>query len=278
MTTLETFNGSNINAQIVLTDFTIFARSWDNKDAGLNVKKNRPDLQEMKKTLRAHVAFEAARKLVLIASIPIMNKSKCIGFVDVIQRFDAFEKYFSKYDIDMVVLLSGKYKKQAVLLDKNMHIDTMIVANDGANIHHIQDLRELNFNILKHRGMIENEKYFYFSKVILNAKGDSLGYFILILSKDKLKIFRNFEKELEGFFTYARKDLYDSRMHTKLSRNIYCNFSDKELLALKQDAMGKDKEYIKKHLASKLHHYTKEELISLILEDDARRISRGKIK
>ena len=75
MNTLETFNGSKIHAQIVLTDFIIFARSWDNSDAGINVKANRPDLQEMKKILRPHLAFEAARKLVLIASIPIIYKN-----------------------------------------------------------------------------------------------------------------------------------------------------------------------------------------------------------
>jgi hypothetical protein len=278
MNTLEIFNGSKIHAQIVSTDFIIFARSWDNSDAGINVKMNRPDLQEMKKTLRSHVAFEAARKLVLIASIPIIDKKKCIGFVDVIQRFDSFEKYFAQYDIDIIALVNDKYENQTVLLQKNPHIGNMIVANDGANINHIQNLRALNLNKLKHRGIAENEKYFYFSKVILNAKGDCIGYFILVLSKDKLKLFRSFEKELESFFTYSRKDLYSTTINKKSSLNSYGDFTNKELLRLKKIVSGKDKIDIDTQLQKKLHNYTKEELISLLLDDTSTKISRGKIK
>jgi len=278
MNTLETFNGSKINAQIVLTDFTIFARSWDNSDAGVNVKQNRPDLEIMKKTLNPHVAFEAARKLVLIASIPMMHENRCIGFLDVIQRFDSFEEYFLQYDIDIIVLVNERYKKQTVLLEKNPHIDNMIVANAGANINHIKNLRKLNLNQLKNSGMVENEKYFYFSKVILNDVGDNIGYFILVLSKDKLTLFRNFEKELKSFFTYTRKDLYGTATNKKPSLDVYCDFTDKELLALKKSAVGQDEMYIKKHLQEKLNHYTKEELISLLLENNSKKISRGVIK
>jgi len=278
MNTLETFNGSQIHAQIVLTDFVIFARSWDNSDAGINVKMNRPDLQEMKKTLRPHVAFEAARKLVLIASIPIIDNKKCIGFVDVIQRFDSFEKYFSQYDIDVIALVDEKYEKQTVLLQENPHISNMIVANDGANINHINNLRNLDLDKLKNLGIEENEQYFYFSKVILNAKGDSIGYFILVVSKDKLKLFRSFEKELESFFTYARKDLYYTTINKESSLNTYCDFTNKELLSLKKTMIGKDKMDIHKQLEKKLHQYSKKELISLLLDDNSTKISRGKIK
>jgi len=278
MNTLETFTGFKINTQIVLPDFVIFARSWDNRDAGVNVKMNRPDLREMKKNLRPHVAFEAARKLVLIASIPIMNKNKCIGFIDVIQRFGALEKYFSQYDIDMIALVDNKYKDQTVLLQKNPRIDTMIVANDGANINHIQNIRKLNLTKLKNMGIEENQNYFYFSKVILNSKGDRIGYFILVLSKEKLKLLSSFEKELESFFIYSRKDLYTTVVNSEIANNIYCDFTGKELLVLKKCVTQQDKEYIKMKLRKKLHNYKKEELISLLLDVNSKRISRGRIK
>ncbi|HFS67255.1 MAG TPA: hypothetical protein ENK67_03490 [Flavobacteriia bacterium] len=278
MNTLEVLNGTKIHAQIVLTNFVIFARSWDNSDAGINVKVNRPDLQEMKKTLRPHVTFEAARRLVLIASIPIIEANKCIGFVEVIEGFDALEKYFAQYDIDIIALVDDRYKKQTVLLEKNPRIGNMIVANNGANINHIQNIRKLNLTKLKNLGLAENKKYFYFSKVILNSKGNNIGYFILVLSKEKLKLFSSFEKELENFFTYSRKDLYSTIVNKEVSINTYYNLTSKELLSLKKCATKKDKDCIKKQLRKKLQNYTKEELISLLLDVNSKKISRGKIK
>ncbi len=278
MDTLESFTGLKINAQVVSTDFIIFARSWDNTDAGLNVKDNRPDLQEMKKNPRPHVAFTVARKLALIASIPIMDQKKCIGFIDVIQRFGALEKYFSQFDIDIIALVDDKYNDQTVLLQKNSRIANMIVANDGANINHIRNIRKLNLTKLKNMGIEENQNYFYFSKVILNSKGDKIGYFILVLSKEKLKLLSRFEKELESFFIYSRKDLYSTVIKSEVANNIYADFTGKELLVLKKCVTRQDKEYIKRQLKKKLHNYKKEELISLLLDVNFKKISRGKIK
>jgi len=278
MNTLDTFSGFKIHAQIVLSDFTIFARSWDNTDAGINVKSNRLDLQEMQKSLRAHVDFEAARRLVLIASIPIIDKNKCIGFVDVIQNFNAFEAYFPQYAIDIIALVDNKYQNQTVLLEKYPRIHNMIVANDGANINHIKNIRKLNFTKLKHFGIEEDKNYFYFSKIILNTKGNNIGYFILVLSKKKLNLFSKFEKELESFFTYSRKDLYSNVIKRETFMNTYCNFTSKELLSLKKCATKKDKVYIKDQLRKELLNYKKEELILLLLDDNSKKISRGKIQ
>jgi hypothetical protein len=60
--------------------------------------------------------------------------------------------------------------------------------------------------------------------------------------------------------------------------NTYCDFTNKELLTLKKNVSGKDKTYIKSQLEKKLHNYTKQELISLLLDDNSKKISRGKIR
>ncbi|ADN08667.1 cache domain-containing protein [Sulfurimonas autotrophica] len=278
MNALETFSGSKIRIQILSKDLTIFARSWDNSDAGVNVKAYRPDLQEMKKTLIPHLSYEAARRLVLIASIPIVDNKQCIGFVEVIQRFDSLEHYFAQYDIDIIALLDDKYQKQSVLLQKNSRIKNMIVANNGANINHIQNLRRLDLTKLENLGSQQTKDYLYISKVILNSKAQRIGYFILILSKEKLKLFNSFENELESFFTYSRKDLYSTIVNKDKSTNPYCDLTAKGLLSLKQCAAQKDRACLEKQLREKLHSYTKEELISLLLDANSQKISRGKIK
>lgn len=278
MKALETFSGSKIRIQILSKDMTIFARSWDNSDAGVNVKAYRPDLQEMKKTLSPHLSYEAARRLVLIASIPIVDRKKCIGFVEVIQRFDSLEKYFIQYDIEMIALLDDKYENQSVLLQKNPRIGNMIVANNGANVNHIQNLRTLGLRKLENSGSDETKEYLYISKVILNSKVERIGYFILILSKEKLKLFSSFENELESFFTYSRKDLYSTIVNKDKAINPYCNLTAKELISLRQCTMQKDRARLEKHLQKKLNRYTKKELISLLLDANSQKISRGKIK
>ena len=196
----------------------------------------------------------------------------------VIQRFGTLEKYFSQYDINLIALVDDKYKDQTVLLGKNPRIDNMIVANDGANINHIQNIRKLNLTKLKNMGIAENTNYFYFAKGILNSKGDRIGYFVLILSKDKLELYRSFEKELESFFIYSKKDLYDTVGNNEIASHIYCDFTSKELLTLKKCVTKRDREYIKMQLRKKLHNYKKEELILLLLDVNSKKISRGKIK
>jgi len=278
MKTLQDYSDSKINIQVLTKDMTIFARSWDNSDAGLNVKEYRPDLEAMKKTLKPHLSYEAARKLVLIASIPIVNKKQCIGFVEVIQRFDSLEKYFAQYDIDILVLLDDKYKKQSVLLRKNPRVKNMIVANSGANINHIKNLRKLDLEKLENTGSQETKDYLYISRVILNSKAARIGYFILILSKEKLKLFHSFENELESFFTYSRKDLYTSVINRDKSINPYSDLTAKELLRLKQCASNREKIYLEKQLREKLQNYTKEELTAMLLDINSKKISRGTIK
>jgi|GEM_PF-934478 len=277
MNTIETFSGSQVRMQIVSKDYTIFARSWDNTDAGVNIKTNRPDLQEVKRTLTPHLSFVAARRLVLIASIPIVKDGEFIAFLEVIQNFGELEKYFSNYGVGLLVLLDTKYEKQAVLLKDNPRISNMIVANTGANINHIKILRNINLQTLRNHGFVKKDNYAFFYKSILNADDENIGSFILILSKDRLKLFSAFETELDTFFTYARKDIYNS-VTLKKKLSPYNSLTNKELLTLKNCGRNQDRVYIEQKLSRELQSYTRDELISLLLDTNPKNISRGKIK
>ena len=235
MYALEIFSNSKINAQMITKDFCIFARSWDNRDAGLNVKMYRPDLQEMLESRKSHLSFEAARKLVLIASIPIIRKHKIIGFMEVIKRFDSLKENLTNYDIDLLVLLNSKYKEQAILLKKYPRIENMIVANDGANVEHIANLQKIGISKLLNEGRLEDKQYFYFLRAILNNNGDNIGSFVLIISKKKLELFSAFESQLDSLFTYSRKDLYYSIIENNDKLDTLSSFSDQNILKEQTD-------------------------------------------
>ncbi|MDF1878911.1 hypothetical protein JHD46_04575 [Sulfurimonas sp. SAG-AH-194-C20] len=277
MNTIETFSGSQVRIQIVSKEYVIFARSWDNSDAGVNLTTNRPDLRKVRETLTPHLSYVAARRLVLIASIPVVKEGEFIGFLEVIQKFTELEKYFADYGTGLLVLLDSKYEKQAVLLSKNPRVANMIVANEGANINHIKILRKINLQELRDYGFIKKDKYIFFYKSILNADDENIGSFILILSQERLKLFSAFDTELNTFFTYARKDIYNSTT-SKKKLNPYNNLTNKELLTLKNCAFNEDRIYIEQKLSNELLSYSKDELISLILETNTNNISRGKIK
>ncbi len=278
MKTLETFSGSKVRTQIISKDFVIFARSWDNSDAGLNVKKYRPDLVEMLHSREPHLSFEAARRLVLIASIPIIKDDKFIGFVEVIQKFDSIENYFANYEVDFLALLDEQYENQAILLNKNPRIEDTIVANEKANINHISYLQKVGIKKLLIQGVLEGENHYYFSKAILNTKGQNIGSFILILSKKKIRLFSAFEEELDTFFTYARKDLYYSTINRDPSVNIYNDSTSQALLLLKECAHEEDRVALEDRLRKQLKAHTHDELVSLLLDVNSNKISRGKIK
>ena len=228
MRALEVFSKSHMHAQILTTDMTIFARSWDNTDAGLNVKKYRPDLDEILKEKKPHLAYEAARKLVLIASIPIVKEGKVIGIIEVIRRFSTLQKKLAKYDIDFIALLDDKFKANAVLLHNNPTIKHMIVANDDANVEHIRSLRQLDMEKLFTTGILEGKSHYFFSKSILNHENEKIGYFVLIVSKKKLALFNEFEAQMDSFFTYARKDLYYSLITHKQSDSPFSCLQEKK--------------------------------------------------
>lgn len=226
MRALEIFSNSKINAQIVTKEFTIFARSWDNRDAGVNVAKYRPDLQEILTNRKPHLSFEAARRLVLIASIPIISDEEVIGFMEVIKRFDSLKDKLAHYDMDLLVLLDSKYKQQAILLKNNPKIKNMIVANKEANVEHIAYLQEVGLSKLFNEGRLESKHHFYFLRTIVNNNGDNIGSFVLIISKKKLELFSAFESELDSLFTYARKDLYYSIINNDDKIDVLSTFSE----------------------------------------------------
>lgn len=276
--TLEVFSGSKVHAQIVTNDFIIFARNWENTSTGLSIKAYRPDLADIIRTRKPHLSFEAARRMVLIASIPVIKDKRLIGFIEVIQNFDTLKNYFANYDIDLLVLMDVKYQNQAVLLKNNPRIGNTIVANDDANIHHIAYLKRAGLNRLLTRGILEGDDYVYFSRAILNADGQNIGSFILVLSKQKMKLFNAFEEELDTFLTYSRKDLYFSGADRSPATNLWNNYTAEELLSLKKCIHPEDKSALEEKLRTDLDAYSKEELISLLLDTNTNQKSRGHIK
>ena len=276
--TLEVFSNSKVHAQIISKEFIIIARNWENSSDGLKVKTYRPDLNDIILTRKPHLSFEAARRLVLISSIPIVKKNHLIGFVETIQNFDAMKKYLANYDIDLLVLMDAKYQDQAILLKNNPHINNMVVVNDDANIHHISYLKSIGLNELLINGVLQADDYIYFSRLILNAKGEKIGSFILVLSKKKMKLFSAFEEELDTFLTYSRKDLYLCTINQNSSTSLWSNYTAKNLLSLKQCVHSEDKIALEEKLRHDLNNYTKDELISLLLDTNSNQKSRGHIK
>ncbi len=278
METLELFIGMSIHTQIVTKEYKIFARSWDNSDAGLDIKSFRPDLVELAQTKKPKLSIEAARRLVLIATIPILKKGELLGFVEVIHRFKKTKSFFANYDIDFMMLLHKRYANQSVLLQQNPHIADMILATNDISSDLLATLTPKGINLLKSKGLYETHSHIFFSKPILSAKGEDLGLYVLVMGKEKLKLFGAFESELESIFTYARKDLYYSFFDEDPYVKMYHDFNDSELLELIKVATPEERKALEARLREKFRNYSKDELISLLLNANSSKKTRGIIR
>ena len=278
METLEVFGGTSINVQVVSKDYHLFARSWDSSERGLDILKYRPDLMHIAKTKKPQLSYEATRRLVLIASIPLLVDGEVDGFIEVIEQFDDLEDYLARYDVELIVLLDKKYKKRTVLLQSRPQIGEFVVANKDANIHHISYLQEVGVDELLKKGILKGEGCYYFAKNILNSDGKRIGNFVLVLSQKKVELFSAYSQSLSAMLAYTQKDHFNTQVLQDRELEIFDDFSDEELLRLKKSMRKEDKERLKVVLREHLKSYSKEELIVLLLDINSNRKIRGEIK
>ena len=258
MDSLKSFSGESLHAQIITKDLTIFARSWDSSEIGLPIKNFRPDLEEVAKTKKPKLSIEAARRLVLIATIPMIHDKEIVGYMEIIRRFDTTQRYFKNFDITFLMLLKETYEEQSILLYNHPRINNMILASTSITNQHLNYLRREGLERLQRNGIDQESQDIYFSKPILNSRGDELGLFVITLSKQKLKLFSGFEKEIANIFTYAGKDVYYSLLEEDPYNKIYDNLSHEDLLELTLSAHPKDKDALEARLREKLQYYSKE--------------------
>jgi len=279
MNTLETFNGSKIHAQIVLTDFIIFARSWDNIYAGMPLGDYRTDLDYFKTHKTPRTSIEIGRRLGIKATVPIYDEvGLLLGFVEVISFFESLTEFFSSIGIDLYVLMNEKHLDIAVLMRDNLVIDEYVVANRTYSHTHVGTLKALDFKELKSGRILHKDDKYIFYETMTTGDSRTIGAYLFVLPQKYLEYFRNPDDDISFLINVTRSSLVNVVKEEHYKADIYDKHTLASLLYFKDVVAKEDKQALLDEAYVKLDEYSKDELIQLVLDKKIIKKIDGKIK
>lgn len=269
-----------VRAQIITADYRVFARSWDrdNLFSGMPLDVYRSDLDYFKLHRDPRVSIEVGRRLGIKATVPVYEEDRLLGFVEVLQFFDASTDFFHKFGIDLYVLLDDSYYNTAVLMQNNPTAAWYIVANRGYNMVNLKTLQRTDFKILrKQRVLLQDNKYIFYEPM-KNGQAETIGAFVFVMPKKGLEHFVDKDEDISFLLTFSRSNLYDIVKKEQYENKVYHSGYDKALLSLKDTVPEEDRELFMEEARDILSSYTKEELIAMMLRYKLSRRIEGEIR
>jgi hypothetical protein len=269
-----------VRAQIITADYHIFARSWDRENlyAGMPLDVYRSDLDYFKTHRDPRVSIEVGRRLGIKATVPIYDENKLLGFIEVLQFFDASTEFFHKFGIDLYVLLDDCYYNTAVLMQNNPTVAWYIVANRGYNMVNLKTLQRTDFKKLRKQHVLLQDNKYIFYEPMYNGQAETIGAFVFVMSKKGLEHFAGTGEEISFLLAFSRSNLYDIVKKEQYENKVYHSGYDKALLSLKDTVPEEDRELFMEEARDVLSSYTKEELIAMMLRYKLSRRIKGEIR
>ena len=267
-----------VRAQVITSDYQIFARSWDTVYAGMPLGSYRTDLDYFKTHNTPRTSIEVGRRLGLKATVPIYKNKSLIGFVEIIEFFEPMTDFFRAQGIDLYVLMDDKYFSTAVFMQENLTINKYIVANINYNASHIDVLKKIDFKQLKADRIISVKGRHIFYETMRNGNGESIGAFVFVLPNKYLDYFRDPEDDISFLINVTRSSLYSVQKYKQYQNNMFDNYNAKEMVDLKNSVPQEDQEEFLNEGYRKLNKYSKDQLIELILEHKSVKKINGTIK
>lgn len=253
-------NKEDIHAQIISKNSQVFARSWQKDIIQNSLLKNKT----LVKTPKVEVVFEDS--LNIKALVPIYEKGKFLGVLEVITLLDTITKNLRTYDIEVLIFANKSLLDLNNIKNKNLIVNKeLILSNKNYNkqiFYKLNSLQHKHIKKLFENSFFLDEKNFYGVYNVNNM----LGKFIVISSKENLAKFHgnnysilqnifNLNSSQEDLFKYIKQRSFDEEN----------SFSNETI-----DYRNIDKE--------KLEKLSKDELIELILNSSKPKIIDGKIK
>jgi hypothetical protein len=278
MNTLKKYTNTSIRSQIITTDFLIFARSWDNMYAGMPLEDSREDLEYFKSNKKPRVSIEVGRRLGIKATVPVYKGREILGYVEVLQFFDASTAFFRELGIDLYVLMDYDFYGVAVLMQSNPTVGEYIVANRAYNNIHLKTLERVDFKTLARERVLQREDKYLFFDPMFNADGKQLGAFVMVMPQTDIRNFGAKDEDISVFINFSRQSLYDIVKKEQMEDQLYKSAYDKALLYLKDTVADEDRELYLQEAHDILQSYSKDELIALILKHKNVRRIEGEIR
>ncbi len=276
---IETNTHTKIKAQIITSEYNIFARSWDDVYAGMPLGDYRTDLDYFKTHNTPRTSIEVGRRLGLKATVPMYKNNMLLGFFEVIDFFEPITEFFRAQGIDLYVLMDDKYYTTAVLMQENLTLNKYIVANRNYNATHIEVLKNIDFKQLKSNRIISTKGRHIFYEAMHNGEGETIGAYVMILPDKYLDYFRDPEDDISFLINVKRSSLYNIQKNKEMqNKDQYSINNAADIFYMKDIVPSEDKADFSNQAHKKLDNYSKDELIHLILENQVVKHIDGKIK
>ncbi len=278
MNTVKEHTNDLIRTQIITNEYTIFARSWDNAFAGMPIDEYRPDLRYFQKNIKPRSAIEVGRRLGFKATVPIYRRGLRLGFVEVLQFFEAPTEYFRNIGIDFFALMEERFLKIAIFMQDNPTVGEYIVANRFHNSAYLKELKSLDFKMLRQKQVMKLKERYIFFKPMFNGEGERIGAFVFAVPESYIENFSRGEKNLAFVMNLTRSDLYEIEKRKSFDEKLFKSNYDKEVIYLKDIVSKEDREIYIQEAYDRLKEYSKDELIGLLLNYSFSRKIRGEIR
>jgi len=268
-----------IRTQIITSEYTIFARSWDNIYAGMPLGDYRTDLDYFKTHKTPRTSIEIGRRLGIKATVPIYDEvGLLLGFVEVISFFESLTEFFSSIGIDLYVLLDQKHLDIAVLMRDNLVVNNYVVANTTYNHSHVGTLNKVNFKELKSGRIVYINGMYIFYEAMSNGASQTIGGYLFVLPEKYLDYFRDPDDDISFLINVTRSNLVNIVKEEHYKADIYEKHSLASLLYFKDVVAKEDRQELLDEAYDKLDKYSKDELIQLVLDKKIIKKIDGKIK
>ncbi|MCK9373123.1 MAG: hypothetical protein M0P91_07980 [Sulfuricurvum sp.] len=280
MESIKVHTNSLIRAQVITSDYVIFARSWDNSYAGMPLEFHRPDLLYFQNHRKPRSAIEVGRKLGIKATVPVYQKEKMIGFVEVVSFFETAQEYFDRLGIDLYILMDEKFYETAVFMQENPAIGKdFILVNTKYTQSDLKLLEGIDFKRLKQTHAVFSGGRYLFYEPMSNGEGEIVGAFVFSLSPKQIKAYAHSDEEdISLLMHLSRNELYDVMVKKSMKNALFQNSYDNDLLYLKDIVPPEDRELFLDEARERLNGYSKEELIGMMLGYKVSKEIKGEIR
>ena len=268
----------SLRLQLLDNEFFIFAQSWGNASVGLPMWWFRDDLKKLKENKQPKVGVETGRRLTFKATIPIRNGREYIGYLEVIKFVDEFAEKLHQQGIELFALMDRKYLKQASLMQDFSQLKSYVIANKNFNIKLKFMASFIDWRELKSLGYYYENRTLYLLEPMYNGEREEIGKYLIVLPKESVERYRKRYQDVATFTRLTNRDVYKVVKSWENPSGSYRTVADRELIEWLPKLREEDKVTLIKNAKKMLSHYSKDELIDIIIESRHRERKVGEIE
>ena len=176
----------NIWIQILDNEGTSLYRSWSDKknDKLFGIRE---DLKDISETQKISYSISVGKfDISLKAMVPIFDKGKFVGIIEMISHFNSISEQLKLHEIDSVVLLKKEYKERLKYPFTKLFLDDYYIANFNVASDKREYLRKNGVEKYFNDSYKIENGYLIASYPLIGTHDNTLGYYIMFKKVDSI--------------------------------------------------------------------------------------------